>query len=211
MNKEILNKKVIVFDMDGTLYQLDGENNGIRGSRLEKAVLEESKQFILDREGCPASVAEDLVDQGMRDSIGLSNFLANRYGIDRKEYFDAVWSRIRPGGIVQNFEEAVKIVKRLAESDRQLILLTSAPSAWQKQVVEFLKIDGCFNQVYTGEDFGQKDEIFETLSRRYDVNDILSVGDQERTDIEPAENLGMAVFLVRQPNDLIIFNKKENK
>ena len=192
---------VVIFDMDGTLYQLDGEEEGMFGSSLERGVLANSRQFILEREGCSASKAEAIVEMGLQDSIGLSNFLVGRYGITRENYFNVVWN-IDPEGIVRDFEEATEVVKELAGSGKKLILLTSAPKVWQEQVIKFLGLEKCFTEIYTGEDYGQKREMFVKLSQRYDSDGILSIGDQLVTDIQPAQELGMETFLVNSPSDL---------
>lgn len=201
--------RVVVFDMDGTLYQLDGTDNGFPGSSLERTVIENAKMFVTSRENCSGPDATLMVNRGLADFIGLSNFLSQRYGITREEYFNEVWD-INPEGIVRNFEDAVEAVKQLAK-DNMLILLTSAPKTWQKRVFEFLGLEGCFGKIYTGESFGLKDEIFKKLSEDYDSGSILSVGDQLATDIEPASRLGMDAFLVSGPGDLKTLAEKTRR
>lgn len=213
VTKELENTQergVIVFDMDGTLYQLDGESNGFSGSSLEELVLRNAKQFVLDREGCSGPEADLVIESGLKDVIGLSNFLSQRYGITREEYFNTVWD-INPEGIITNYEDAVGVVRKLAASNQRLVLLTSAPKAWQARVFEFLELGDCFSVIYTGEDFGQKDEVFEKLSQAYDSTDILSVGDQIATDIEPARRLGMETLLVTNPRDLKMLVERERR
>ncbi len=194
-------RQVIIFDMDGTLYQLDGNNNGYSGSRLEAKVLNNCRQFIINKEDCSFQQAEEIMAEGLKDPIGLSNFLSQRYNITRKAYFDQTWS-IEPSDIIFNFQKSRQVIIQLAKAGNKIILLTSAPKVWQQQVINFLGIDRCFEAVYTGEDFGQKQEIFSMISQRYKKENILSVGDQLLTDIQPAEKLGLQTLFIDQPEDL---------
>ena len=193
-------REVIVFDMDGTLYQLDGNNCSYTGSTLERKILENCLEFISQKERIKPEQTETVMNQGLQDRIGLSNFLAQRYSITRKQYFDAVWN-IDPRGMIFNYQEPVRTILRLAQTKKKLILLTSAPQIWQRRVTDFLGISQYFESVYSGEDFGQKEEIFSILAQRYSPGKILSIGDQEEMDIQPAAALGCKTFLVQNPND----------
>ena len=47
-----------IFDMDGTLYQIDGKDTGYKGSSLEKKVNENALRLIQDREACNLETAQ---------------------------------------------------------------------------------------------------------------------------------------------------------
>lgn len=194
-------KEVIVLDMDGTLYRLDGVNNGYSGSNLETAVLENCQQFIIAKENCSPTTAKSIMEQGLKDSIGLSNFLSQRYGISREDYFNIVWD-LNPENLISNYQTQVEVIKKLGKTGKKLILLTSGAKVWQRQVIKFLGLNDCFESIYTGESFTQKEEIFQMLSERYNPGKIISVGDQENTDIIPAAAFGCNTLLVQNPNDL---------
>jgi FMN phosphatase YigB (HAD superfamily) len=191
-----------VFDMDGTLYQIDGKDTGYEGSNLEKKVNENALQLIQDRESCDLKIAQELLQLGLQDEIGLSNFLSQRYGITREEYFEAIWD-IPPEEIVQNYEVAVEVLQKLKESELILILLTAAPMVWQQNVFNYLGLDSFFSEIYTAESFGNKGEIFEQLAQRFSPATTISIGDQFKSDIEPADALGFLTLLVKSPNDLL--------
>lgn len=194
-------RAVVIFDMDGTLYELDGENNGYSGSTLEAKVLNNCLSFIVKQENCTNDEASQIIQAGLNNAVGLSQYLSERYAISREDYFNIVWD-IEPQGLVYNFQIAAQTVKKISESGKKLVLLTSAPKVWQEKVVEFLGINNLFEAIYTGEDFSQKEEIFSMLAQRYEPFKILSIGDQETTDIAPAAALGLSTLLIRNPNDL---------
>mgnify|MGYP002640006457 CR=1 FL=1 len=193
--------ELIVFDMDGTLYELDGEEGGFTGSSLCKQMFENTVSFIAVKEGVGCEKAEKIMAEALDYEVGMSVFLANRYGITRKDCFDVTWN-IDPNGIVQNFKEAVEVVRKLEGMGKTLILLTQAPSVWQKRVIEYIGLEGVFEMVVTGEEFGGKAEVMKGILEEYKSLSMLSVGDQLETDIEPALNLGMKAILVESPADL---------
>ena len=131
----------------------------------------------------------------------LHTIRSNVTAVSRLDYFNVVWN-INPDGLITNYQTQVEVIKQLARSGKKLILLTSAPKVWQTQVTDFLGISQVFESVYTGEDFGQKAEIFSILAQRYQPEKIISVGDQRESDIDPADALGMETLLVTNPNDL---------
>jgi len=193
---------VVVFDMDGTLYKLDSEDGRFSSSSLCKQMFENTIQFIMDREDIEYGMAERIMREALKHEVGMSVFLAEKYGITRKDYFDTAWN-IDPKGIITDFGRAVETVRKIASRGKKMILLTQAPSVWQRKVLDYLEISDCFDEVYTAEDFKLKTEIFEKVKRESGGKVILSVGDQFETDIKPARELGMEVFLVENPNDLV--------
>lgn len=197
------NREVMIFDMDGTLYQLDGENNGFRGSTLERTVQANALLLIQEREQCSLQQAEEILAQASKNPVGISASLSEKYGISRSDYFNRVWN-INPEGIVKNGET---IRSALPEFQREypetkFILLTSAPRIWANNVLAYLGADRYFEAIYTGEQYGTKAEIFRILAGRYNPDKMLSVGDQEETDILPALQCGMNEWLIENPNDL---------
>jgi len=203
---ETLNKEQkrsgFILDMDGTLYLLDGNRNGFTGSSLEKMVCENAVSFIIKNESCSQARATEIYREGINDPIGVSNYLSKRYGISRREYFDIVWD-IDPEPILQQYEQSAETIRALSNnSDTKLILLTSAPSSWVSRVLKTLGIDRSFELIFTGEEYGSKDEIFKTLSQWYVPSNFTSIGDQIKTDILPAQQYGFNTFLVTSPDDL---------
>src|SRR5688572_31981134 len=115
MSEIIREKQILIFDMDGTLYQHDGEGETFKNSSLNKAVISNSVQFVINREQCDPKTASDLVNEALvTDTIGISNFMAKRYGIKRGEYFDIVWN-INPKEVIKDFQTQSDIVVKLAK------------------------------------------------------------------------------------------------
>lgn len=195
------NSEILIFDMDGTLYELDGKNNGFKGSLLETTVKENAIRFISKKNLSVTESAKEIFEKALLNPKGISSFLSERYGISRNNYFDIVWN-INPEGIVKNFETPVKTIKKFAENGNRLILLTSAPSVWQIKVIEYLGLSKLFESVFTGENFLDKGEVFKLLSLKYNSQNLISIGDQEKTDIIPAKNFGIRGVLIDSPKKI---------
>ena len=198
-------RNVVVLDMDGTLYDLGAA--GFAGSELNSRVNENGIRFIMQQESCDRECAEIRWQEALQDPVGASRFLSETYGISRNAFFDQVWD-INPETILKNYEEAVSTIRNFADTvntgdDRvKMVLLTSAPSVWAAQVINYLGLSDVFESVYTGDMFGTKDEIFDILASRYIPERIVSIGDQEQTDIRPARERNMQTILINKPSDI---------
>jgi len=202
--KEVLDGtiKTAIFDMDGTVYQLDGDNGGFKNSSLHKNVKENTLKFFSNKENITKDNAQKIIDEINARKVFPSTFAAERYGITRKDFFDIVWN-IDPNQIIHNFEEAVLVLRELSKKNIELILLSQAPKVWQNKVFSFLEIDGLFTEIYTGENYLHKTEMFPKFSQTRHPKTILAVGDQVETDILPASHEGYYTFLVQSPKDLL--------
>lgn len=195
-----IKKSVKIFDMDGTVYRLTSPGNTYQGSSLEAQVNANARRLILARGWANKDTVDEVMSAGLSDRVGLSNYLQNKFGITRQDYFDEVWN-INPDGMLQDYEEAVEVIRALAATST-LILLTSAAKVWQEQVCNYLGISSLFDRVITAEDFKTKDEVFEKLSDEFDATESISIGDQLQTDIEPAAKYGFQTLLVEKPQDI---------
>lgn len=203
MKVKLKDLRILVLDMDGTLYRHDGENGTVKNSSLIKAVIANSIQFVIDREGCSRETAAALVEEARStDNIGISSFMAKRYGITRGEYFNETWN-IDPGKIIDKSETPAKTIRKMAQRGKRLFLLTGAPRVWMENVLKYLVLEDVFERKYHGEMFARKTEIFESLARDFEPASILSAGDQFETDLKPAKDLGMDIFEVKNPKDLL--------
>lgn len=195
-----MKKRLLVFDMDGTLYRQSSPSNTYTGSKLEETVNQNARNLIIKQGWADESTVDIVIQAGLTDPIGLSNYFQTNFNIARSEYFNKVWD-INPEGMLKDYKETIEVIQILAATNT-LILLTSAPKVWQQQVCNYLDIRDLFDRVITGEQFGKKDEIFEQLSREYNSSNAISIGDQLKTDIEPATKYGFQTLLVKKPQDL---------
>lgn len=194
--------KTAVFDMDGTIYELDGDNGGFKNSSLQKKVKANTAKFFAKKEGLTKKESESLVEELGKKNVFFSVYATEKYNITRKDFFDIVWD-IDPEPIVTNYQDAVDAIKKLASKKIELILLTQAPHVWQNNVFTFLKLQGLFSEVYTGESYMHKPEMFPKLALNRHPKTILAIGDQLDTDITPAETEGFYTFHVTSPRDLL--------
>jgi FMN phosphatase YigB (HAD superfamily) len=194
------NRKIIIFDMDGTLYKYKNGDSFL-DSKLYEKVAENAIRFIQANEHCSIQNAKTVYFMGLSHPIGLSAYLADKYGISRQDYFEAVWN-IKPNKFIKRsrIPEYLRLMKKNA--NYKFILLSSAPTIWVHRVMKFIKVDKYFDDVYYAEDFGNKSDMFKTFAHRYNRKNCLSIGDQTKTDIYSAKKYGIKTWLVKGPEDL---------
>lgn len=185
----------IILDNDGTLYRLDGPGERFAGSTLERKIMMNAVSFVRKQEGCLEEDARRIVAEGLRDSVGLSRFLAQRYGIKCADYFDVVWGAIDPADVIRDRTMAQKVLSQLRERGITLDLLTSGGRLWAEHVLDFLGIHSAFDTMMTAEQFEKKSAVFAELAVQYRGQRLLSVGDDDG-DILPASACGMQALKV---------------
>lgn len=195
----------LVLDMDGTLYSLDGEGGGFRGSTLARLVAENAIQLIQTCESCSQDQAEAIWAACTESQNGLpsSAILSRKYGMSREEFLEAVWGPIDPARVIRNTNNSKPVVEYLKEKDIKITLLTAAPRVWADKVVDFLGLASQLDRAFTTEDFISKAEIFQQIAAEYrDPASVISVGDQYRSDIEPALAAGMRALQITESTPL---------
>lgn len=185
----------IIFDNDGTLYRLDGPGERFAGSTLERKIMMNAVSFVQAREGCLEEDARRIVAEGLRDSVGLSRFLAQRYGIKRADYFDVVWGAIDPADVIRDRSMAQKVLSQLRERGIALDLLTGGGRLWTERTLNFLGVHSLFDSVVTAEQFEQKSAVFADYAVQYREQCLLSIGDDDG-DTLPASACGMQALKV---------------
>lgn len=204
LEKEKLHPKQIdtyIFDMDGVIYQLDGMDNGYKGSTLENFVVQNAIKLIALLEDKPEAESREIVRSVQEQGVYLSLYFEQKYGMSRADYFNKVWD-IEPQSIVKNFEISKVVLQRLSKESKRLFLLSSSPQIWINKVLAYLKLEDVFQRRYSGEFFVSKEEIFAQLAKEFDPTSVLALGDQVHTDIEPAEKFGFRTLHVTSPEVL---------
>lgn len=197
------NKKTIILDMDGTLYQFNG--GSFRQSGLFDFIRKNSISFIADKLQKQELEAEEIFNLALDkygSTIGLSVGLELEFGLDRYEYFNNTWD-LNAAEFMAGNPQIQPFLKKL-QKDFNLVLLSDAPRIWINRVLEYFEIEGEIfgEKIFSGEGDIRKEHgnAFENVLQINEVEaaDCISVGDQELTDILPAKKLGMATIFVGQ-------------
>lgn len=193
-------KKLIIFDMDGTLYNF--KEGSFKKSGLQKRVLENAKKYImknLDKSEKEAELLIKEITKEYREDISIA--LEKKFGLDRHNYFNEVWNIPAKNYIQKNFLLRKELVK--FKNNFNFVLLSDAPKIWIDRVLKELRIEDIFEgAIFSGEGdvrkgfgnaFGKIIKIFKA-----EPEDCIVFGDQEETEIIPAKKLGIKTVFVNQ-------------
>ena len=194
-------KKVeaIIFDMDGTLYSFDeGNESQFTSSRFGKEIQANCIRFFEERFSLTSDDAESMYqDLSRRYNGEVSLAVEKEFSIDRSEYFAFTWNLVAEKFIATN-ELLLPTLQKLTILSG---VLTAAPRVWAERALAFLQIRQLFGDaLFTGDpDIRKPDrEAFLQLAQFWNLepSQILSIGDQEQTDILPAKSLGMQTLRI---------------
>lgn len=196
--QELKKKKLLIFDMDGTLYAF--EEGSFAKSKLKKQVLKNAKVYIAEKLNKTKKEAENILKEierkyGEDISIGLEK----NFGLDRYEYFKTVWDIPANNYIQENLDLRKKLLK--IRPYFEFLVLSDAPMIWIKNVLKALRVRDIFqDKIFSGEGDLRKrfGNIYEEVIKRFKIKakDCIAFGDQEETDIIPAKKLGMKTVFV---------------
>lgn len=189
--------KLVVFDMDGTLYQFPDGGTFLEipfGQKIQqntKAFI--GREFELDEAEAAKKHEELFVEFDGELSLGLER----KYGVDRMRFFEETWSLDPAEFIIP--EPGVR--EALEQVDAQRVLLSAAPRVWVNRVLGFMGIADVFGErIFTGEPDIRKPSplIFQQILNTYEIEacEAVSIGDQEYTDIAPARSIGMRALRI---------------
>lgn len=195
-------ERLLVFDLDGTLYELDAPSYS--DSSLSDEVNSRKREFFENKLGVE-NVEESL--SKLRKEYGEDTSLAveKEYGIDRSEYFDFVWD-IDPEGIIERYD----CLDNVMNLEGRKAILTTAPRIWADKVIDNLGIRDNFEYVQTGEPDHRK-PLKDAYWHLLDQMDIkpergIMIGDQEDHDIIPANEIGMKTVYLGGESDIADYN-----
>ena len=191
--------KSFIFDLDGTFYQFaPGGNITFHQSSFYSDLKRRIGEFIMGELGIDQMAAAKIISEIDEKFNGeLSIGFERTYGIDRYKYYEATWRCDPKTYIATN----TKLAGEMFAFKGRSLLLTAAPRSWATKVLRHLNIEEIFgDNIITGEpDIRKPDpKVFEQAAAKLGVHpkNIVSVGDQNHSDILPAKSLGMTTLIV---------------
>ena len=180
-----INKKYILFDLDGTISD---PKKGIT-----KSIQYSLKAFdihVMDIDTLTPFIGPPLRDS-YKKYYGFSDEEAEKAVEQYREYFSEA-------GIFENtlYEGIDVLLKTLQNADKILIIATSKPTVYAERILEYFKIAQCFAFVSGSELDGRrskKGEIIRYALDSLDITDIenaVMIGDR-KYDIIGAKEIGM--------------------
>lgn len=198
----------VIFDMDGCLYPLDrGSGKSFNESEFGKTIKARELLFIqneLDVNIGMATIINN--DLKARYNHHLSLALENEHGISRELFFNFTWD-LQPEQFIDKQPRLSSLLNELPVCSG---LLTAAPKCWAKRVLEYLDVTSHFcDATLCGDQNIRKPDpraflqVVEMLDLR--PEQVISIGDQEQTDILPAQSLGMLTMRIGDDNTCASF------
>ena len=197
--------ELIIFDLDGTLYNLSDVVEMNYYMQLDFY----SKYMHMDKEEVEEIFEHNNIFKLKNDKSKSATEFFIKQGIPAVE-----WNKYRE----ENFD--VSAIKKVPEINDQLlnefrkiaplVLLSSNSLSNIKRILRHLQIDGslfeeivCSDNMKNDGEFKKIDEM-KKISEERNINceNILSIGDRYKTDIEPILSLGGMGIVVNAPKDL---------
>ena len=195
--------KVILFDLDGTLYK----NPEVRKKFAEaayhalaklkkisveeaKSMIEETRENLKEKHGFPVPYTLTLVRFGMPVEMW------HKENID---FFD-------PRDYLSENGELKEMLLGLRKRCR-LAILTNNNEVQAQRILEALQVRDLFDRVFSYNSFKTmkpNPDFFKKAAKEMDVNpdECLVVGDRYSVDLIPAQDLGMKIYEVKGPDDI---------
>ena len=196
---------LIIFDMDGTLYDLDD---------VVRANYEMQVQFLLSKTGYNREQVEKYLDSNhiypdiRRDSLSATELFA-------KEGYDIYeWSVFRESNFDVSSIKRDKAVNNAVLSEfKKISTLVLLSSNSYKTIEKVLTHLGCsitlFSKVLCSDNFSvgkafSKGDAMSYIAKSFNISTqkLLSIGDRYKTDIEPMLRLGGKGILMHSPSIL---------
>lgn len=179
-------KKVILFDLDGTLT-----DPGIGITNSVMYALEKFGITVSDRSELYKFIGPPLM-QSFEEYYGLDKGEAERAVALYREYF-------RDKGIFENqlFTGITELLKRLKAQKKMVVLATSKPEIYAVQILEHFQLDRYFDVVSGSMMNGERTDKGEVIAwaiqlikekREYTVDDMVMIGDREHDVIGAKKN-----------------------
>ncbi|MCI5995774.1 MAG: HAD family hydrolase [Blautia sp.] len=160
-----MKKKYLLFDLDGTLTDsMEGITNSV------KYALESYGIYERDMEKLVSFIGPPLVE----------SFMAH-YGFEREKAEEAVWKYreyFEKKGMYENavYEGIPALLEKLKKEGRTLIVATSKPTGYSKQILAYFDLEKYFDDVQGSSMDGTRVRKEDVIRYTLDVNGIANTG-----------------------------------
>ncbi len=188
----------VIFDLDGTLYPFENSNNYYQ-SNLYLCMRSNAITYLSNSLSVSIDKSRLIFDYILQRYNGeLSLGMEKEFGINRYDWFENTW-QVDPTKVIKVFDS--RLVEKIQNLPYKIVLLTAAPKVWTEIVLEYLGLKLAFgDNIVTGESDIRKPNKSAFLNAAEKISilpqNIVSIGDQEKTDILPAKNLGMKTIRI---------------
>ena len=185
-------KKVIIFDLDGTLYDL----NDVVQTSYDMQIEFLSMKKGLSREDSISFLAKNHVYPVMKKDSKSATELFFQLGFDKKEWSDYRDKRFNVDKIDNNKAIAENVIAEFSNLATIVLLSSNAYAVIFDDII-------CSDRFPYDVPFKKKLAI-ESWASKYKVkfDEMISIGDRYETDIKPIIELGGCGILVRKPISL---------
>ena len=190
--------KLIIFDLDGTLYKIPKE--------IDKKIEDRVNDFYAEKFDVSKEEAKNLRNK-LKKKYGTSILVFRRFGIDENEFYEKVFGDINPKDYIK---EDKKLVKMLKEINLKKVILTNSPRFFALKVLDALKIDqNVFDLIVTANDYSvvkPRKEAFLNITNYFGISPLetIVVGDEAEKNLKTAHKLGMKTVLVGNKSEKYI-------
>ncbi len=195
--------KVIIFDLDGTLYtsaevyQKFAQAAYHTYAKLKKSTIEQAKEILEKRR------EEMKKERGYAVPYTLALL---SFGIPIEEWHKENIKFFNAGDFLMKDEVLKKILTKLKEKYK-LAVFTNNNKIQTERILKALGIEKLFDYIFTYESFElikPNPEVFKKIIKELKVkpNECMMVGDRYYVDLLPAKEQGMEIHEVKGPEDI---------
>ncbi len=154
-------KKYLLFDLDGTLTNsMEGITNSVAYALRYYGIIEEDRQKLCKFIGPP-----------------LKESFMKYYGFDEEKAEEAIWKYreyFQNGGMFENevYEGIPELLQKQKEAGKILLVATSKPTVYTKQILEHFQLDTYFDDVQGSNLDGSRVKKAEVIDYVLKVNEI---------------------------------------
>jgi len=194
------NFSTLIFDLDGTLIKFPEGN--FKESKFFERILNNAETFLsselnFSKDKSKYEIKKLKEKYGEELSVGVEEI----FGIKREIFLNQVWD-IKDESFVKA-NRGLRDVLLDLNSRYSLFIISDAPKVWINFVLNKISIQDIFqNKIFSGESNYRKSIknafSFFINKNKIEPKECISIGDQEDTDIIPANKLGMGTVLVNR-------------